>query len=273
MTESEIESFCEVIGEGSKNLLFVHGFGLNRKCWYDLIPYLQEDYKLYLVDLIGFGNSKAPRNWQFTPWNQAKALLTFIEKNNLQNITLIGQSYGGGVVLLLQLLLEERQLADRVNRLVVLAPAIYQQRLPIFVSLPGLPVIGYLLLKTAPARLLVKSTLSFTYFDKSLADNARVDRYIDNMQEPSKLAALAKTARHIIPDDIDSIAQRIDSIDKPVLIIYGKNDIVILRQSMERLAESIKGSQFELLENCGHAPQEEKPAEVASLIKAFIGQG
>lgn len=264
------DPFCEVIGEGTNNLIFVHGFGLNRKCWYDLVPFLQDDYKLYLIDLIGSGKSAAPADWLFSARNQAQALLTFIEKNKLDNLTLIGQSYGGGVVLLLQLLMEERKLSRLVKSLVLISPAIYKQRLPFFVFLPGIPVLGRLILTKIPARWEVGLILSFIYHNRKLADAARVDKYVENLLEPEKVNAVIYTARNLIPVDLDEIVLKIETIDIPVMIVYGKNDRVILKKSMDRLAIAIKNSSYQLLDDCGHVPQEEKPEELARLIKGFI---
>lgn len=270
MTEQVVEPFCEVIGEGTNNLIFVHGFGLNRKCWYDLVPFLQEDYKLYLIDLIGFGKSTAPADWQFTARNQAQALLRFIENNKLENVNLIGQSYGGGVILLLQLLLEERKLSGLVKSLVLIAPAVYKQRLPFFIFLSGVPVLGRLVLTKIPARWELGLILNFVYYNRKLVDGARIDKYVDNLLEPGKVVALIQTARKLIPEDLEDIAKRIESIDKPAMIVYGKYDRVIIKKSMDRLAKALKNSRYELLEECGHVPQEEKPEQLARLIKEFI---
>ncbi|PZX56092.1 sigma-B regulation protein RsbQ [Algoriphagus ratkowskyi] len=46
-----------VLGEGSKVLVFAHGFGCDQNAWKHLIPFFSENYKLVLLDYIGAGKS------------------------------------------------------------------------------------------------------------------------------------------------------------------------------------------------------------------------
>ncbi|MDH5178742.1 MAG: alpha/beta hydrolase [Gammaproteobacteria bacterium] len=262
--------YAEIRGQGEINLVMLHGFTLNRKCWYFVAPELAQQYRLHLIDMMGFGESIAPPGFGFTPREQAEAVADYIEQNNLQRVILIGHSYGGGVALLTELVLQDRGLQDRTEKLVVLAPAIYKQPLPIFVRIPGTPLLGYLMGAMIPARTTTRLTLELTYYDPKLATPAQVDKYVDNMSEPVKARAIRLTARHIIPPDIDTIAGRVEALRKPLLLIYGTHDRIILRSSMERLAASVKGSRYEVLEQCGHVPEEEKPAEVVKLIREFV---
>jgi pimeloyl-[acyl-carrier protein] methyl ester esterase len=50
-----------VHGEG-KPLVLLHGWGFDHHVWYPLLPYLVQQYQIYLVDLPGFGLSP-PRLW------------------------------------------------------------------------------------------------------------------------------------------------------------------------------------------------------------------
>ena len=52
--------FYEKRGGGRDIVLFIHGFGLNRKSWYDIVDSFIEHSTVYMVDLIGSGHSSAP---------------------------------------------------------------------------------------------------------------------------------------------------------------------------------------------------------------------
>ena len=95
------EPFYEIYGSGENPIVLIHGFGLNRKSWYDIVPLLSEEHKIYAVDLIGFGDSPAPATWPYTIEAQAEILFNFIKAKNLCDIVLVGHSYGGSVTLML----------------------------------------------------------------------------------------------------------------------------------------------------------------------------
>lgn len=48
---------CRVIGQG-ENLVLLHGWGVNSVVWQPVIDQLSKHFRLYLVDLPGFGESK-----------------------------------------------------------------------------------------------------------------------------------------------------------------------------------------------------------------------
>ena len=49
--------YCRVIGQG-KNLVLLHGWGVNSAVWEPVVEQLSQHFCLYLVDLPGFGKSK-----------------------------------------------------------------------------------------------------------------------------------------------------------------------------------------------------------------------
>ncbi len=48
---------CRVIGQG-ENLVLLHGWGVNSVVWEPVVEQLSQHFRLYLVDLPGFGESK-----------------------------------------------------------------------------------------------------------------------------------------------------------------------------------------------------------------------
>jgi pimeloyl-ACP methyl ester carboxylesterase len=50
-----------------KPLILIHGFGGNAGHFARLIPYLAENYRVYAIDLLGFGASDKPANVEYGP--------------------------------------------------------------------------------------------------------------------------------------------------------------------------------------------------------------
>src|SRR5947209_8346284 len=82
-------------------LLLVHGLLGGLFCWRFNIPDFAAHYTVYAVDLPGNGLSDAPANTNCGMLRQAKRLSEFLEKLQLQEVNVIGASYGGGVAMLL----------------------------------------------------------------------------------------------------------------------------------------------------------------------------
>jgi pimeloyl-ACP methyl ester carboxylesterase len=55
----------------------------------------------------------------------------------------------------------------------------------------------------------------------------------------------------------------------PTLIIWGRNDRWVPVADADRFASAIPAARKVVLEECGHLPQEERPAEVARLLEEF----
>ena len=85
--------------ENAKNgtLLFIHGHPTWSYLWRHLISIaLEQDYRVLAIDLPGFGKSDKPlQNDFFTFENYRDIILSFIDKLDLYNITLILHEWGG----------------------------------------------------------------------------------------------------------------------------------------------------------------------------------
>src|SRR5579862_8376983 len=83
----------QVVGDGEPMIL-VHGLSGSRLWWIRNIPQLAQQYRLYLVDLPGFGTLHFP-NARFELAKAPSWLLTWMEMLNLRRAHFIGHSMGG----------------------------------------------------------------------------------------------------------------------------------------------------------------------------------
>jgi len=60
-----------------------------------------------------------------------------------------------------------------------------------------------------------------------------------------------------------------DEVRVPTLIIWGRGDRWIPLTDADRFVAAIPGARKVVLEDCGHVPQEERPAEVVHLLEEF----
>lgn len=261
--------YHEMYGNGAETLLMIHGYGLNRYTWRHLVRPLSERYKVILLDLKGAGKSPKPVDSDYSVYRQAVLVVHFIRKHDLWDLTIVAHSYGGGISLIVSLyLLKEKQ--GRLKRLILLDNPAYAQELPPFINLLTVPLLGKLSATVVPATLLIKEALKSSYYDKGKIAPDAVSAYAKPLDEAGGRHALIETARRMIPADLNELSKRYGEIDIPVLIIWGEDDEVVLPEVGRRLNDQLPDARIEIIGDCGHLPQEEKPEGTLQLITNFI---
>jgi pimeloyl-ACP methyl ester carboxylesterase len=66
---------------------------------------------------------------------------------------------------------------------------------------------------------------------------------------------------------------RLGNIKAPTLVISADSDRIFPQRHGEQLAAGIPGAQHVVMENCGHAPMSERPAEFAQMVQQFLLTG
>jgi sigma-B regulation protein RsbQ len=83
---------------GDITLLFLHGAFINKEYWNDQLTHFAPKFRVIAVDLAGHGNSTHNRN-ELTIQNFGKDISEFIQKLSLENVIIIGHSFGSDVML------------------------------------------------------------------------------------------------------------------------------------------------------------------------------
>lgn len=270
--QSVLQLSSERTGTGDETLILLHGYGVSRKSWYDLVPLLGEDYDIHMIDLMGFGDSPAPRNWDYSIVNQSRAVFRYLIDNNLRKISIIAHSYGAAVAILLMRLVSGIDTVV-VEKLILIGPATYHQKLPFFLLIPSVPFLN-LILRVIPAHIQVWFVLQSIFWDASLIDEERISRYVANLKDRHRRKALIKVSQQIVPNlsdkDIDAI---LSGFDLPVLLIYGEEDNVIPANNIYRLRDILDQARLVVVRRCGHSPHEESPLTVSQEVKYFMKSG
>lgn len=97
-----IQTYYEVYGQGYP-LFLLHGFTQSSQSWNQFIPEFNNEYEIYLVDLMGHGKSSAFSE-KVSVKSAAQNLMNLIEYLGLENIIAIGYSYGGEILFQLALI-------------------------------------------------------------------------------------------------------------------------------------------------------------------------
>jgi haloalkane dehalogenase len=92
------EGYIHYIDEGQgPTVLLLHGNPTWSYLYRNVIKELRSDCRLLALDYPGFGMSKAPSQYGFTPQEQSDAVENLIQRLNLKHIVLVGQDWGGPI--------------------------------------------------------------------------------------------------------------------------------------------------------------------------------
>jgi pimeloyl-ACP methyl ester carboxylesterase len=247
-------------------VVLVHGIGSSLFTWRKVLPALATDHDVVALDLPGFGGSDVPGN--LTSPVLVGAVLGLLDALRLERVSLVGSSLGGGVSAAIT-----AEHPERVEKLALLdsvgffaGEKDYPQTLRLTERFGGL--LDYLPLR----RLVVRKAVGEVFYDPSLATREEVDEHVAPFARPGAIAAV-RSLLFSYPSEAEALQREIRSIRRPVLILWGREDRWIPVAHADLFKAAIPNSRVQVLERCGHLPQEERPDEVAPILKAFLSPG
>jgi len=265
---TSVELHYKIYGTGNP-VLCLHGFGASLYSWRNFVTPLSQDYQLILIDLKGAGNSPKPPDSHYSIQDHADLIYKFILDRDLKQLTLVGNSFGGALALLLSIMLLEKE-PGRLRALIVIDPGAYKQYIPGYVKILGIPLLGAAAVYLIPARCMAKSILKLAYYDPKKITEEQIAAYAAPLASPGGKHALLETGKQIIPPNIDQLTAKYKDISVPTLIIWGRQDKIISPDAGVLLDQAIPNSTLSWIDECGHVPQEEKPEATIPLVLDFL---
>jgi pimeloyl-ACP methyl ester carboxylesterase len=255
--------FIKVYGSG-KPMIIIHGFLGSHLNFESIVERLSGSRKLYVVDLPGFGLSKASLQGDYSKKGYADLLVSLMKLLNISRADVLGHSMGGEVALNLAY-----HYPERVERLVLIDSTGYDTAsyLPDFVARSE--VLNYLLMRYGFQTYFLQRFL----YRQGLGDlsNYSANQFglffsITNQVSPSFLRLFNSQ------DDSGTLAGSIKEIIKKTLIIWGSNDRVVTPDRGIHFDSELPDSRLVTIEGAGHSPMIEDPETVSREIIAFLSE-
>jgi pimeloyl-ACP methyl ester carboxylesterase len=251
-------------GSGPK-LLLLHSMFMDHSTWSAVAAALCDEFCVITPDLPGYGESEkpAPNRFAYDIDAFASAVADLYAALSLGSAAVVGHGLGGSIALTLA-----ARYPELVSKLVVV-DALSESAEPwLYGKLAHLPVLGSLVFK----QLLGRSLFGAYFRELFVADggavtNERLDTYYESFNAPAARGSVLATLRATV--DTRSVAAQTSRIQKPSLVLWGRHDRLLSPSVGQRLAREIRGARFELLD-AGHAPQEERPRELAEAVRRFL---
>jgi pimeloyl-ACP methyl ester carboxylesterase len=248
-------------------VILVHGFAASSYTWLTLVRSLPSGFRYIALDLKGFGHSDKPRDKNYSAYDQAKILTEFINELDLDNVVIIGHSFGGMVSLVS---LISNSIKNRVAGLVLVDTVAYFKHIPDFIAKLRIPVASMLGLELFSPRELVLQVLKEVFYDHSKITEEMISAYAENLGLPEAKRSLVRSASQFASEEMKHIHEKFNQIRVPTLIISGSADRVIPVEESYVLKHELPHVELKVIPQCGHSPQEECPQETAATISEFL---
>ncbi|MBI1852990.1 MAG: alpha/beta hydrolase [Planctomycetes bacterium] len=259
--------FVKQSGAGP-DLFLLHGLGDSHLGWQRVFPALVAvGHRVTAWDALGAGESDKPSRDDYSIEGHATRLVAAMDALGIERATLVGNSLGGSVALMVA---ESRP--ERVSALVLIDPAAYREG-----AMDGrwfwtTPLLADVVLGILPTRSIAEYGLGRNVHSKDALTDDVVDAYARNAAKPGAIRAFLAQERQLVPSDAESWEARHRTIRAPTLILWGREDGLLPLAQGERLARDIPGARLVVLDNVGHAAQLEAPDRVLDLLMPFLAE-
>jgi 2-hydroxy-6-oxo-octa-2,4-dienoate hydrolase len=247
------------VGEGPPVVL-VHGSGPGVTAyanWRLNMPALASRFRVLAPDMAGFGLSDKPGRYGMRGW--VDQLTGFLDALGLDRVSLVGNSFGGGLAIRLAV-----EHPERVDRLVLMGSVGV-----VFPITEGLDFVwGY-----QPSVENMRRTLDYFAYSRQLVTDELAEvryRAATGPGVQDAFAAMFPAPRQRWVDAMATPEEQIRGIPHETLIVHGRDDRVIPVDNAYRLARLIDRSELHVFGRCGHWTQIEWADEFNALLVRFL---
>jgi pimeloyl-ACP methyl ester carboxylesterase len=222
------------VGGAGDPVVLIHGLSGSGRWWRRNAPVLASRFRVFVVDLVGFGRSSGP----FALDEGAGVLAEWMVRLGLRQAHVIGHSMGG--YLAAELAAGE---AVEVERLVLVDAAAFP--------------LGWRPVRHATSLLRAARYMHPTFLPVLATDALRAGP-----------RTLFRAAREVVETDLEA---RCADVQAPTLVVWGEHDRVVPLADGERLAACLPDAEFVVIEGAGHNPMWDRPAAFNRAVSDFLG--
>jgi pimeloyl-ACP methyl ester carboxylesterase len=259
-------------GEGPAVVL-VHGMLNSSSHWQEVALDLAAEHTVIAPDLIGHGDSAAPRG-DYSLGAHAASIRDLLTALGVERATLVGHSLGGGVAMQFFY-----QFPSRVERLALISSGGLGHEVSPVLRSAALPGVSAALSLAAHPRLLdglhrMGGQLRARGVRHGVYLQAAV-RALRPLERPQARAAFLHTLRSVI----DVRGQRVSATDRlyllesmPTLIVWGERDNTIPLAHGRAAHAAVPHSRWRTLPRAAHFPHLEEPQALAAVLREFLAE-
>ncbi len=244
-------------------IVLIHGTASYHFCWRNIYSILSKNHTVYVLDLLGAGESDKPVNASYSKKAHAERLIAVLQKLKISSVHLVGHSMGGEVAVHAAL-----KSPELVKSLTLIAPDGFRKGVNSLVQ--SLARKGWLnwifrqMLKRPPNPKMMSRMLGIP--SEKLTPEL-LNGWIKPYSDPNLPLVITKT---LADNDTGIISNQVNKLTMSVLLIYGTNDKLIPHHVFESYENNLLDARIEKYEGFGHVLMEECPNKLAKSIFDFI---
>lgn len=223
----------EVAGEGPAVVL-IHGLSGSGRWWMYNIPTLAQRYRVYNVDVVGFGHSRGQR---LVLRDAGKWLAEWLQVTGITQTHLVGHSMGGYIA----------------TEVAAAAPDVVQK----------LVLVDALVLPMGPG--LVRHALDLVRAARYMSLNFLPVLVGDVLRAGPR--TMWRATREVLSADL---SDRLENVQAQTMVIWGEKDTLLSPQLGRELAERLARACFVCVEGAGHNPMWDRPQRFNELLLEFL---
>jgi len=249
------------VGEGTP-VVMIHGSGPGVSAWANWrlnIGPLSQRLRILAPDMVGFGFTDRPADVVYGKDLWLTHLEGFLDALGLEQIDLVGNSFGGGLAIAFAL-----RHPTRVRKLVLMGSV--GLSFPITAGLDA--VWGY-----TPSLANMKALLDIFAYNRALVSDELAElRYAASIRPgfQESFGAMFPAPRQAGVDALASAPEAVAALPHQTLIIHGRDDKVIPAEVSQRLFGLIPRAELHMFGQCGHWTQIEHTARFNMLVTDFL---
>src|SRR4051812_43839182 len=252
-------------------LLLIHGIGDDSSTWDPVLDDLARDHTVLAPDLLGHGGSDKPRG-DYSIGAYANGMRDLLSVLDIDRVTLVGHSLGGGVAMQFAY-----QYPERTERLVLVGAGGVAQSVTPALRAASLPLADLLLpmLRWPGVRFQTELVLrTLQHLDTGLGRDAEdLVRLVDALPDATSRSAFLRTLRAVV----DWRGQVVTMLDRcyltagmPTLLVWGADDVIVPVEHAQLAHDAMPGSELQVFEGAGHFPFHTHPGEVLRALRTFL---
>lgn len=241
--------YYEIMGEGTPVIL-LHGWLATLETMRPIATSLCKNFKVYLVDIVGFGKSDLPEK----PLNTddfGDFLKEFIEKLKIDDPILIGHSNGGRMIINSV----GRGIVDPRKIVLIDSAGLVPKRKLKYYAKVSVYKVGKFILNILPDKGIIKE------IKENIIDNIGSDDY------KASAPVLKETMKIIVNEDLTDL---LSNIKVPTLLIWGTNDTATPISDAKKMEELIPDSGLVEYPGSGHFSYLENIQNCNAVLNEFL---
>jgi len=247
MSTEDIRINYKVSGQG-QDVVLLHGWGCDLQIWIKVHSLLETNFKVWSIDLPGFGQSSEPSAvWGSEDYTNK--LHSFFEEMGIMNPILLGHSFGGKLSILLS------QKTNPTAMILIGSTGIKPQRTLKYYW----KVYTYKLMK----KVLLLPPLKI--WGQQIIDNYRSKVGSDDYKKASE--NMKKILVRVVQEDFRYLLSKIKC---PVLLIWGEKDSATPLKNAKLMEKLIPDAGLIVFEKSGHYCFLEQFNKFALILDSFL---